>query len=227
MTSPEVFLNLPPMHRDVITGVGEILIDNGAQAIYSTGNTETRSATSQSNRDWSISTGLEVSAGAMGHKVTTSLDNTYGEKFSRTETGINSYSYEDTTTSQYYDQLIYNGTNYGIWEYPVLNVETDHPRPRPQRSWWFSHLVDTTTQPNTAQGRICDENFYKPSHQPYNVWSYDRIGRVLFEDYAETGLVDSKQTQGGDTSRQWNVESSSESQRMDSFSNQVSAGDRI
>ncbi|OGO65253.1 MAG: hypothetical protein A2030_04390 [Chloroflexi bacterium RBG_19FT_COMBO_50_10] len=158
----------------------------------------------------------------MGSKVTTSLDNTYGEKFSRTETGINSYSFEDTTTSQYYDQLIYNGTNYGIWEYPVLNVETGDPN-KPATIMVVFPLVDTTTQPKTAQGRICDENFYKPSHQPYNVWSYDRIGPILFEDYVESGLVDSKQTQGGDTIT-IGMSNVSESQRMDSFSNQVSAG---
>ncbi|HWQ83705.1 MAG TPA: hypothetical protein VN363_04015, partial [Anaerolineales bacterium] len=221
MISPEVLLNLPPMHRDILDGE-EITIDNGAIAIYTAGNTSTLQTSSESKRDWSLSVGLETSVGAAGHTVTASLDNTYGENFSKATTEISTVAFEDTTTAEDYDQVIFNATRYAIWEYPVLGVETADPD-QPATIAVVLPLVDTTTSPKNEQGRKCDENFYTPGHQPYNVWSYDRLGEVLFGDYDPLREVDNKETAGG---RDFDIRMStvSEAMRSDSFHNQVSAG---
>ena len=103
MTAPVAFLNLPPMHRDIVKDqyennqLIEILTD--AKATHYTGNTQQESSTMTSNRDWSLSTGFDMSVGGSGHSVTTSLENTYGEDFSKTEGKINSTQFEDTVTA--------------------------------------------------------------------------------------------------------------------------------
>jgi len=225
MVSPEVFLNLPPMHHDIIKSASgdnvEIVIDNGAQAIHSSGNSSTTSSTSESNREWSLSTGFDIGVGGGGHKVTASLDNTYGENFSTSTTQIDSIEFEDTTTAEYYDQVIYNGTNYAIWEYPVYGLQDGRPDEAQTISVVFP-LVKTTNQPTTQQGRLCDENFYAPSHQTYNVWSYDPLGaKSDFEDFDT--LIDSKPTSGG-TDFSVAMSAVDESMRSSSFQNQISAG---
>ena len=226
MASPEVFLNLPPMHRDIVynpdTGENvEILIDNGATATHDAGNTVTTSSKAESKRDWSLSMGLETGVGGAGSKVTASLDNTYGENFSNSMGAINTVKFQDTTTAQYYDQVIYNSTSYGIWEYPVYGAQGDSAE-GPQTISVVFPLVKNTNQPATQQGRLCDENFYAPSHQTYNVWSYDPPGSELdFEDYKL--LIDSKLTSGG-TDFVVSMSAVTETQRSSSFHNQISAG---
>ena len=220
MISPEVLLNLPPMHRDIVDGE-VITIDNGSIAIYTSGNTEELSTSSESKRDWSLSVGLETSVGAAGSTVTASLENTYGENFAAAATAINTVKFTSTYLAEDYDNVIYNATHYGIWEYPVLGVATDPYKPATIAVVW--PLLSTTEDPASAQGRACDENFYTPSHQPYNVWSYDRIGEVLFEDYDPLREVDSKETQGG-FDCEITMSTVSEAMRTDSFHNQISTG---
>ncbi|MDT8307544.1 MAG: PKD domain-containing protein, partial [Anaerolineae bacterium] len=229
MASPQVFLNLPPMHRDILSGAGEIVLNNGATAVYSAGNTTEETSSSESIRDWSLSVGLEAAVGAAGHKVETSLKNTYGEGFTNSQSIIAKTKFEDITTAQYYDQVIYNATSYGIYEYPVYGVQSDDPATIAV----VFPLVDTTTKPNTAQGRSCDENFYAPGHVPYNVWSYDRIDTVLFPDwdYGAPGdadddfdrLVLSATTEGG---KELTLDMSTvvATKREDKFHNQIEAG---
>jgi hypothetical protein len=220
MTSPEVFLNLPPMHRDIIAGVGEIEIYNGASAVHSAANSQTDSSTSVSKRDWTLSAGMDMSVGASGHTLSASLDNTYGENFSDSTTHINEIAFADTTTADLYDQVIYNSTDYAVWEYPVIGTQEGDQDNQHAISVVFP-LVDETNQPATRQGKWCDENFYAPSHQPYNVWSYDSIGSVLFADL-ETEIAN-KQTSGG---TQFTLEMNENNQQglSASFHNQISAG---
>jgi len=221
MTSPEVFLNLPPMHRDILSGHGEIQIFNGAQATHSAGNTAAEQSTAESKRDWTLSTGLETSVGSFGSTVSTSFGNTYGENFSKSTTQINTTEFQDTTTAEYYDQVIYNGTNYAIWEYPVHGVPGNGQDEAHAISVVFP-LVETTNQPVTEQGRLCDEDFYAPNHQTYNVWSYDPLGTAEdFDDYHS--LIESKQTSGG-TDFSVSMSAVEDESRSASFHNQVSAG---
>jgi hypothetical protein len=228
MTSPEMFLNMPPKHRDIVPdGYGEmteIVINQDATSTYTTTNDQTIESSSQSNREWSLSVGMESSVGGAAGTVEASLDYTYGSNFSKTETAINSITFSSETTAQYYDQVVFNATNYGIWEYPILGVETTDPEQLPTLVVVFP-LVNTTTMPTNQQGRVCDENFYTPSHQPNNVWSYDSIGdNIYFKDYLDVSrLVGSAQT-SGDRTITVSMESVAEILRSDSFRNQISAG---
>jgi hypothetical protein len=224
MVSPEVFLNLPPMHRDIIKVNGtneEIKISNGADATYSAANTQSEQSTSESKREWSLSTGLEMSVGGGGSKVKTSLDNTYGKNFSKSTTDITAKSFEDTTKADYYDQVIYNSTNYAVWEYPVYGVQENSQDGPPTISVVFP-LANITNHPDTTQGRLCDENFYAPSHQTYNVWSYEPIaGAASFGDFGSS--IDSKSTTGG-TQISVGMSAVNEASRSNSFHDQISAG---
>jgi hypothetical protein len=222
MASPEVFLNMPPVHRDIVsrpTGNEEVVIQSGSQAIHTSSTSSTNKSTSESKRDWSLSVGMETSAGAAGHTLSASLDNTYGENFTKATTTIASIEFSATTTADKYDQVIYNSTNYGIWEYPVYGIPTSGDEP--YTIVVAFPLLNTTTRPQTQQGRFCDENFYAPSHQTYNVWSYYPTGELWFKDYRT--LIDSTTTTGG-TAASVYMSSVTETLRSDSFKNQVSAG---
>jgi hypothetical protein len=222
MTSPLVLLNLPPMHRDIING--EVINTNHtATAVHKTSETETEKSKTESKRDWSLSTGVEAGVGAAGHKVTTSLEYTHGENFAKSTTEIESYELAVTTTADIYDQVIFNGTDYGVWEYPVLGVEVDDESENgpPTISVVFP-LVTTTNQPTSRSGHLtCDENFYAPSHQVYNIWSYGAIGSPPFEDLDD--LIMSQQTSGG-SQIHLKMEDLTEEERTKSFHNQINTG---
>ena len=69
MTTPVVFLNLPPMHRDIISGTGEITINNGAYAQHIGDQTTGEVYSTESKREWELSTGFEMGVGGGGAKV--------------------------------------------------------------------------------------------------------------------------------------------------------------
>jgi hypothetical protein len=222
MTSPVVLLNLPPMHRDIING--EVINTNHtATAIHKTAETETEKSKTESKRDWSLSTGVEAGVGGAGHKVTRSLEYTHGENFAKSITEIASYELAVTTTATIYDQVIFNGTDYGVWEYPVLGVEVeDESENGPPTISVVFPLVTTTNSPSSRSGhQTCDENFYTPSHQIYNIWSYGAIGSPQFADLGD--LIMSQQTTGG-SNIQLKMESLSEEERTKSFHNQINTG---
>jgi hypothetical protein len=225
MTTPVAFLNLPPMHRDIIEvgGVDQVIeVINDAQAVHIGESSGAEVYSSESKREWELSTGIEMSVGGGGHKVKTSMENTYGENFSESTTQINRIEITDETTANLFDQIIYNGTNYAVWEYPVYGSEADNPDEAQTISVVWP-LVDQTNQPATIRGTWCDENFYTPNHQTYNVWSYDHInlGDAGFEDMGEKVLE--KQTTGGSETT-LRMSENSGATRSSSYHNQISAG---
>ena len=222
MTSPVVLLNLPPMHRDIIDGQ-VIETSHTATAVHKTAESETEKSKTESKRDWSISTGLEAGAGAAGHNVSTSLEYTHGENFAKSTTEIASYELAVTTTANIYDQVIFNGTDYGVWEYPVLGVEViDEAENGPPTISVVFPLVTTTNQPTSRSGHSsCEEDFYAPSHQIYNIWSYGAIGSPPFEDLGDE-IVSLPST--GGTGIELEMTNLTEEERTKSFHNQINAG---
>lgn len=220
MLSPVVLLNLPPMHRDIVNGE-EVGTDNAAEAIHSTTNTANETSTTASVRDWSISAELESSLGGGGHKVTASMSNTYGENFSNTTTAITKRALTAETTASAYDQVIYNRTDYQIWEYPVYGVRDGALVEADTISVVFP-LVDITTQPTPKSGQWCNESFYTPNHQIYNIWSYDDIyNGTNFTDLGE--MIASQVTTGG-SNLTLEMEEGSTYELSNGYKNQFSAG---
>jgi hypothetical protein len=219
MTSPLVLLNLPPMHQDIVNG--QVVSTNlSASAVHKTGTSQDDRSKTESKRDWALSAGLEIGVGAAGHKVTASLENTYGENFSKAASEITSRELALTTTAQYYDQVLFNGTDYGIWEYPVYGAPENEGEGAKTISVIFP-LVSSTTLPRTMSGQWCDENFYAASHQPYNIWSYGAIGSPQFDDFGKP-IADQQST--GGTVMTLLMRDVLEEERTNSFHNQISAG---
>ena len=232
MTTPIAFLNLPPMHRDIVWNesteeydVVELL--NGASAEYSTGDVAEDASTTTSEREWDLSTGLETTVGAFGSSVTASLENTYGENFSNLQSTIASNSIQKTISADLHDQVVYNGTTYRIWEYPVLGIpEVDKAGPTTISVVYpfdFGDPLFTNPEFNKQYPLSCDENFYAPGHQTYNLWSYDAVasGDPGFQDFEELLVHD--QTSGGSVLT-LTIDTTSIEQRTSSFHNQFSAG---
>ena len=225
MTTPVMFLNLPPMHRDIIYNGGQnqvIEVINDAYALYNTTSSGAEVYSTESKKEWELSTGFDMSVGGGGHKVSASLENTYGTNFSKATTQITERVISDQTNANIFDQIIYNGTNYAIWEYPVLGAEADNPDQAQTISVVWP-LTDQTTLPNTNGSTWCDEYFYTPGHQLYNIWSYDHtaLGDDGFKDLGEKILV--KTTTGG-TEIDMRMSENSGATRSSGYHNQISAG---
>ncbi|MBN1667836.1 MAG: hypothetical protein JW862_12135, partial [Anaerolineales bacterium] len=225
MITPVMFLNTPPMHRDIIfrNGAYQVIeVNNGATAVYAGETATSEVYTAESKREWELSTGFEMSVGSFGHTVSASLDNTYGENFSNATTEINEKVISDQTTASIFDQIIYNGTDYAVWEYPVYGAEADNPEEVQTISVVWP-LVDQTNQPATREGSWCDENFYNPGHQVLNVWSYDHtaLGDSAFADLGQK-IVEKETTGGTDFSLQ--MSENAGVTRSSSYHNQISAG---
>jgi hypothetical protein len=220
MLSPIVLLHLPPMHRDIVNGE-EITTDNAAEATHSTTNSANETSSSVSVRDWSLSADLESSIGGGGHKVTASMSNTYGENFSNTTTAIAKRVLTAETTASAYDQVIYNRTDYKIWEYPVYGVRDGELVEADTISVVFP-LVNTTSLPTPKSGQWCDESFYTPSHQLYNIWSYDDVYNET--DFADLGEMIASQVTTGGSNLTLEMEEGSTYELSNGYKNQFSAG---
>lgn len=227
MTTPVIFLNLPPMHQDIIKvgGVDTVVkVVNSASATHTVETGQTTVYASESKREWSLSTGFEMSAGGGGHKVKTSFDNTYGENFSNSEENITSYGVTDVNTANMWDKVVHNETHYAVYEYPVYGlVDGDGNVPRTISVVW--PLLDIPLQTNvpaSTDSNRCDEYFYAPGHQIYNAWSYDdNTGTPHFKDWGEGILA--KVTSGGTQTKLKMSENASVS-KSTSFKDTISAG---
>jgi PKD repeat protein len=237
MTTPIAFLNLPPMHRDIVWNEDTeendivILFDDLAQqptATYTSNEATTDSSTITSSREWDLSTGFETTVGAFGSSVTTSLDNTYGEKFSKLGSTIDSSQIQQEIVADLYDQIVYNGTTYRIWEYPVLGIPEADKTGGPTMisvvyPFDFGDPLYTNPPSNKQYPQSCDENFYVPGHQTNNIWSYDStdLGLYGFRDLER--LLMEGATTGGSTVT-LNIGGEGTDALTSSFHNQFSAG---
>jgi len=225
MITPLVLLNMPPQHRDIIDWE-EIYVGMDSIASYTFESGQQIISTVQSQRDWSLSTGLELSAGAFGASATASLENTYGENFSNTTTQLASWSLTQQVDANVADQVLYNATDYEVWEYPVYGVTggVNGPPaivvvfPRPAQA-------GMTNIAQSREGYYCSESFYAPRHQPYNVWSYDRGGLngYSFPDRDEAQPYYHSATSGG-SALTLNISSETELVTENSSNNSFTAG---
>jgi len=229
MITPVVFLNRPPIHRDILENSDDPIlfeVGAGAYATHVYESTTEDSSMVESKRDWSLSTSLETSASAMGHTVSTSLSNTYGESFSKAAQEINAYTLTEENSAEIDDQVIYNSTKYGVWEYPVYGAEGEMPEDPYTIVVAFPLNISQTNSPETKNGSHCDESFYAPSHQVNNVWSYDdaMTGSLVPDDYNPDRLFLFDKSTTGSTDLTLIMQNSITKEYSSSFSNQVSAG---
>ena len=122
-----------------------------------------------------------------------SLKASYGESVFNEETQIQDTTFTNDSTAAYDDLLIYYGNSYKVWEYPVYIDSTDEPA---RYITVVFPNVEQGNYPNEKAGAVCDEGWYAPRHQPYNVWSYDPVSdAVLPPDYLpENEIYDNRYT---------------------------------
>ena len=233
VVSPVAFINMPPKHRDLLKGTDgytRIEISDDAYAVHVAQSGTITQSTITSKKDWALSSGFEMGVGAMGHKVTTSFEHTYGRNFEASHGTITTARYQDTTRADVSDQILYNGTNYAVWEYPVYGVQGAGGEAS-TISVIFPLDADLkpATQTNdatTLRGDYpqCTDPFYAPSHQPYNLWSYEALGSTPgFEDYQGGVLLWQKQTTGG-TGIEYDMGATTQEQRTSSFHHRFQTG---
>jgi len=240
MITPVTLLNVPPRHHDIIlpsvSATEYELIEwyepggDNSSAEYSTVLGGQEESYMSSEREWSLSTGFEFGAGAGGHKVTTSLENTYGEGFSNSSGEINTVSFSDTITAEDSDVVVYNATSYAVYEYPVYGAPGGTGDPETIVVAWpladpASSLLDTN--PPWTRGwpaaNACDENFYAPNHQVGNIWSYGHLNQAAggLEDFDRSIVT---VPSGTGRTFTFNMTGLVEGTRTSSSRNQVSAG---
>jgi hypothetical protein len=233
VVSPVAFINMPPKHRDLLKGTGgytRIEISDDAYAVHVSQSGTITQSTITSKKDWALSSGFETSAGAMGHKVTTSFEHTYGQNFEASHGTITTARYEDTTTADVSDQILYNGTNYAVWEYPVYGIQgAEGEASTISVIFPLDADLKPATQTNdatTLRGDYpqCTDPFYAPSHQPYNLWSYEALGPTPgFKDYQGSVELWQKQTTGG-TGIAYDMGATTKEQRTSSFHHRFQTG---
>ena len=200
-------INTPPKHRDLVKDSAgsyhEIVSpDEGTctptasdprctHAKYATEEFEQSQQTIQTLHAYAVSAGMEnklCASGGMGvislkGCVTRSIDYTHGGNFEKTTDEITSIKYENTVIAASDDQLVYYGTPYAVWEYPVLTGNTGEAEDFITVAF---PLISKTESPSDLGGYLnptCNEDWYTPGHQLNNVWSYDPIGPLTFSDY--------------------------------------------
>jgi len=211
--TPVAMINMPPVHRDIVKddGGNNIVfetpqetcipsIDNPecTHAKYRHLNFSESEELIETKHEYSISAGMENKTCAGGGLpglfdlkacLKTSIDYTHGGQFDSTTDNISSITYNQKVIAADDDKIIYFGTPYAVWEYPVL---TDEPGATPGYITVVSPLIKQTSYPSSLGGYYnpsCDEDWYAAGHQPDNVWSYDPIGDVRFTDYDPDRVV--------------------------------------
>ena len=213
--SLEALINMPPKHRDLVKDAGgvyqrvEVLMEpcwdtpadpRCTHAKHGGKLGEVSEVATQVQRDWAIGGGLDAKIKKGGAFVDLSLKYSYGNHFTKTTTTINARTYNQYATAYEHDKIVYYGTPYQVWEYPVFGDNTaeplDHitvlfPVAEPTGGGLY------TPAPDTVTGDFPGEPMYSPHHQTYNVWSYDPIGTVRFPDYDPANLVLEQTISGG------------------------------
>jgi hypothetical protein len=198
-------INVPPSHRDLVkdaSGNYHLIASPSdpcqasagtpdcTHAKYATKTFQSSQQTIQTQHAYSVSAGMESkNCGGVGVAgvatlktcVTTSINYTHGGNFEKTTKEIASTTFSRSVIATDDDKLVYFGTPYGVWEYPILNSPTGEAGGYITVAF---PLVTTTKDPNDADGYLaCNEDWYAAGHQVNNIWSYDPIGPLTFEDY--------------------------------------------
>jgi hypothetical protein len=216
-------INVPPKHTDMLkdaNGDYQVLKTPNEECSPSAGDEScTHAKYAKSNfvsseqvittkRAYTIAGGLDASACVQGGSdeatsikgcVTASVNYTYGNNFENTTTAINSTTFTTQVIAAQDDKVVYFGTPYAVWEYPILGEDSD------QATGYMSVVfpqVSATQNPSTSSGYsngACSETWFHAGHQVNNIWSYDPItadADIAFPNYDPTRMVYSA-TQGG------------------------------
>ncbi len=207
--TPLAVINMPPKHQDLVkdaNGVYQVIKSpdescdastdpSCTHAKYAASLTQSSAEDITTKHAYTLSAGLStkqcVGAGSddiasVNACVSASIDYTHGGNFEKTTTEIDSITFSQTVIASRDDKLVYFGTPYGIWEYPVLSKNSDGAASSITVAF---PLVSAAQSPGTAGGYdngFCDETWFHAGHQPNNVWSYDPIGDIRFPDYDST-----------------------------------------
>jgi PKD repeat protein len=212
-------INVPPKHRDYVKvddGGGnhhyelfEVLTEpctptagdplcthaKHAKDFFEESSTETKN-----KRDWAIGGGLDSKIETSGAFVDLSLKYSYGNNFEQSQGTIQSSSFTQQASAYINDKIVYFGTPYWVWEYPVFVTGSEEPVdyftvifpiPTYYNGEQITRPADTTTADYPA------EPWYRAGHQTYNVWSYDPLGEVEFPDFDPNRLIMGPEIQGG------------------------------
>jgi len=202
-------INMPPKHQDLIedaagdyqlieSPIGECDPSpdspNCTHAKFARQDYESSEQTIATQHAYELSAGMEnkVCAGGGLEGVAevkacarTSINATHGGNFEKSREEIESIGFRRKVIAANDDKIVYFGTPYGVWEYPVLSDATGEPVEDVFITVAFP-LVSMTQYPDSSGGYFggtCDETWFNAGHQPNNVWSYDPIGDITFPDY--------------------------------------------
>jgi len=187
-------LNMPPKHWDMIKQADgsyrtiQILTEECwtspkdpkcTHTLHGTVEGESSSTSIETKADWATATGSEWKF-SNTFLIEGSMEKTYGKNFSNFDLTSATTTFSEDTTAGYDDALIFYKNSYHIWEYPIYIDNTLEP------ARYITVMFPEFSQVNksdTGAGAICEEGWYNPGHQPYNIWSYDPIGSIYFPDY--------------------------------------------
>jgi PKD repeat protein len=202
-------LNMPPKHRDLVKdAAGDYQLIESPEgecnpspdspdcthAKYAALDFSSSEQTITTQHAYEISAGMESEVCAGGGVggiaevkacARTSINATHGGNFEKSTEEIQSIGFRRKVIAANDDKVVYFGTPYGVWEYPVLSGAAGEASEDVFITVAFP-LISVTQYPDTSGGYYsgtCDETWYAAGHQPNNVWSYDPIGDVTFADY--------------------------------------------
>ena len=194
-------LGAPPTHRDLVKNAdGSYTLVQSPANLSDTYARYSNKASKQSTQEITTKRGFTVGGSVdangcvtvgseesnWGGCVSASVGYTYGYNFEKTTTTINSSYFAQQAFAKEDDKVVFYGTSYQVWEYPVLSNATGEPK---GYITVVFPTVQTASTPNVYNGyteSTCSEGWYTAEHQIYNLWSYDLISATLsFEDYEE------------------------------------------
>jgi hypothetical protein len=152
----------------------------------------------QSQRDWAIGGGLETKVKYAGFFADLSLQYSHGRNFSESVGVIESTNFTQFASAYTSDKIVYFGTPYQVWEYPVFVEGTREPVDYLTVMFPADDGTGSTRAADTTMGDYPEAPWYRAGHQTYNAWSYDPVGTVGFPDYDPSqSIVDTDCAGGG------------------------------
>ena len=147
--------------------------DNCTRTNYNTTTVSSTQQSTQVQRSWSIGAGPpEIES-----NVQAGLTLSYGQNFDKTTTSFASSSFGTTSRATTDDIVMFRAIEYTIWQYPVYlhNILQGYLAV----VWPTAESCDQTSCQPVQQAEIAsglDTWFYRPNHDPSNVFSYQPIG---------------------------------------------------
>ena len=185
-------LNEPPKHIDTLGGVTYDVnsTDTGTYAAYENSQSESTEMSVQVSRGWGFASGMEMNVGdPEGTHVKDSLNITYGEHFTRTQTAFNTVAFGSEVKATSDDIVYYTGQDVQVWEYPAYENDSRVPTGRIMVTFPLPGASNTGIQKYFETGNSTCNFWYAPEHQLNNMWSYAQLP-VQLKDYdPERGVV--------------------------------------